>query len=181
MSRKYLNDRFCIRCGRMSPTPYLRKNIDLFKNEEYWKRKVVVDIGCGNGRNTVFMRKQGFRNVIAMDMAADFGEEVVLGHQRLPVSDDTADVILANYLFMFLDAQERDQLIHELKRIARPGCYLMVELYPAKCSETPTREESARLQQELFEAFSWAKVRYSQDRFIARNILEHRSKKSEDE
>jgi len=78
MSRKYLNDRWCIRCGRKTPTPYLAKVLKLFS-----KKGMVLDIGCGNGRNSVFMTDQGY-NVKSIDMANDFGNKIILGKDTLP-------------------------------------------------------------------------------------------------
>jgi SAM-dependent methyltransferase len=162
MSRKYLNDRYCVRCGRTSPTPYLTKHINLFGDAE----KVVLDLGCGNGRNTNFLRKKGFQ-VIPVDMVNDFGSVHRLGVDRLPARDSSVDIILANYVFMFLNKKERRQLIGEIKRVAASGCIIMVELYAAKDSETPTKEASIKLQRELFDVLGWKKLRYSQERFIA--------------
>ena len=64
MSRKYLNDRWCIRCGRSTATPYLRQYAKLFPSKGR-----VLDIGCGNGRNTRFMEGLGYK-VDPVDMAA---------------------------------------------------------------------------------------------------------------
>ena len=67
---------------------------------------------------------------------------------------------------MFLDDNERKQVIEEVKRISKKGCFFVVELYPAKDSYTKTKEESIALQKELFDMLGWEKVRYSQERFI---------------
>jgi len=173
MSRKYLNERWCVRCGREGPTPYLRDNWELFgvaSSQE--PSKAVLDIGCGNGRNTKFMQAQGFTNTAALDMVGDYGHKVVLGQETLPLLDNSVDIILANYIFMFLDIQEREQLVSELQRVARPGCHIMVELYPAKDSEASTKETMIALRDELLVALNsgqqWAVVRKTQERFIGR-------------
>ena len=166
MSRKYMNDRWCVRCGKTDPTPYLRKNLELLKNGRDCSDLSVVDIGCGNGRNTRFLLDNGFKNCRAFDMVDDFGEKMVLGHEMFPVEDNSVDLILANYILMFLDKDERDQVVGELKRISRKGCYFVLELYAAKDSYTKTKEESIKLQEELFDMLNWEKIRYSQERFI---------------
>jgi SAM-dependent methyltransferase len=163
MSRKYLNDKYCVRCGRKTPTPYLKQNYKHFGKGKGF----VVDLGCGNGRNSRFMKKRGHR-VVSLDMVDDYGKEATLGKQPLPVTR-RADIILCNYLMMFLSKKERRQLIKDIKRISAPDCTIMVELYPAKDSFAKTKEDMLVLQKEIFDALGWEKIRYSQGRFIAKN------------
>lgn len=173
MSRKYLNDKYCVRCGRKTPTPYLRDNINNLHPVDIYtgpkKKWQVVDIGCGNGRNSEFMKSYGFENVISLDMVNDYGIQMILGKDKMPVEDKSTDVVLCNYLMMFLNKNERKQVISEIKRIAKPFCKIMLELYPAKDSEVSNKEEMLNLQKEIFNMLGWTKVRYSQGRFIAVN------------
>ena len=165
MSRKYMNDKWCVRCGKTSPTPYLKKNLKLLQRENYEEAQ-VIDIGCGNGRNTKFLMENGFKNCRAFDMVNDFGEKMTLGHDTFPVVDNSVDVILANYILMFLDNEERKQVITEIDRMSRDGCIFIMELYPAKDSYAKTKEESIKMQKEIFDTLGWEKIRYSQERFI---------------
>jgi len=128
----------------------------------------VVDLGCGNGRNSDFMREQGHK-VYSFDMIADYkhGIETELGKESLPMGIPT-DIILCNYVLMFLNKKERKQVIKDIKRIAAPGCTVMVQLYEAKDSFAPTKEEKIKMQQEIFDALGWEKIRYSQQGFVAR-------------
>ena len=151
---------------KTDPTPYLRKNLELLRKDRNCQEMTVVDIGCGNGRNTKFLMDNGFENCRAFDMADDFGEKMMLGKDIFPVEDNSIDLILANYILMFLDADERKQVIEEVKRMSKVGCYFMIELYPAKDSFTKTKEESLALQKDLFDMLDWEKIRYSQERFI---------------
>jgi len=165
MSRKYLNDKYCVRCGRKNATPYLRKNTLLLEGNQ--KKLRVVDAGCGNGRNSEHMKERG-HSVLSLDMVDDYGCEMVLGIDSLPMKDKTADIILCNYLLMFLSKKERTQLIKEFKRIASDGCMIMVELYPAKDCYAKTKEEMIEMQAEIFNSLKWKhKIRYSQGQFIA--------------
>jgi len=172
MSRKYLNDKYCVRCSKKTATPYLRDNMELLCPKacgNLRKQLQVVDIGCGNGRNSEFMKQNGYEKILSLDMVNDYGKDMVVGRDKIPLRDHSTDIILCNYLMMFLNKTERKQLIREIKRIAKSSCRIMVELYPAKDSETTTKQEMLNLQKEIFDALGWTKIRYSQGRFIAVN------------
>jgi len=164
MSRKYINDKWCVRCGKKTATPYLQKNLELLgkKNSE----KLVIDVGCGNGRNTLFMRNNGFR-VIPLDMCNNLGEDMILGKDKFPVADNSVDIILSNYVMMFLDEDERDQVIEEMKRVAKFGCKIVLELYAAKDSFATTKDELIAMQRDIFDKLDCFKIRYSQGKFVA--------------
>lgn len=167
MSRKYINDKYCVRCSRKDPCPYLRKNVGiLMKKGEY---PYVVDIGCGNGRNSKFMLRQGCI-VTPLDMVNDYGVKTILGKEKLPVQTNNADIILCNYLMMFLNKKERRMVIKEIQRVSKKGCKIMLELYPAKDSETKNEKEMLELQEELFTMLGWKKIKYSKGRFIAEKL-----------
>lgn len=162
MSRQYLNERWCVRCGRTGPTPWL---------QTHWKRMLpkdravseikVVDIGCGNGRNSEFVKAQGVKHCVSMDMVPDYptGMRVTLGHDRLPEKTGVADIVLANYVLMFLDQQEFHHVCREIDRIAAPGCLLMVELYAAKDSRAKTPADLSRMLDEVRDITGWQIVR----------------------
>ena len=165
MSRKYVNDKWCVRCGKTTATPYLRKNIGLLQTGG----KIVVDVGCGNGRNTIFMREQGF-NVVPLDMCNDLGEDIILGKDKFPVEQDSVDIVLCNYVMMFLDSEERDQVITEIRRVSKWGCMIVLELYPAKDSFMVNDEEMVKMQKDIFDKLDCLKVRYSKGKFIAKMV-----------
>ena len=158
MSRKYLNDRWCIRCGRKTPTPYLAKVLKLFS-----KKGMVLDIGCGNGRNSVFMTDQGY-NVKSIDMANDFGNKIILGKDTLP--DGPFQIILANYIFMFLDELERSQLFREIQRISEFGTIFVIEMYPAKDAYSYDFDEII----DYFLENGWKKLRKSRDKCVLKML-----------
>lgn len=166
MSRKYLNDRWCVRCPKTDPTPYLRDNLEKMNID---KKSIVLDLGCGNGRNTKFLKLKGFKNIKSIDMAGDFGKKMVLGVDDLPCKNNSVGAILCNYVFMFLNKEEQDKLLSEIKRVASDNCCIMIEIYPAKDSETKNQIESDKLQKKIFQSLGWNKIRYSQNRFIAKN------------
>lgn len=158
MSRKYMNDRWCVRCSREGATPFLKKHWPKLHGEALSTAAVlatpILDIGCGNGRNLRYLRSLGFHNVVGFDMSADFGYQLKLGKDRFPLLDHSVSAILANYVFMFLNKTERTQVIRELRRVAKPDCRIMVELYPAKDSEAPSHCACTELQNELMAKFT---------------------------
>jgi hypothetical protein len=162
MTKKYLNDRYCVRCNRHEATPYLKKHWNKLVVKD---NPIVCDLGCGNGRNSKFACSQGAK-VISLDMVNDFGKKIILGKDKLPLKK--ADIILANYILMFLNNKERKFLLSEIKRIASKDCRIMVELYPALDSETKNEEEMLKLQKEIFDSLKWEKILYSKGRFIAK-------------
>ena len=176
MSRKYLNDRWCVRCGKTKPTPYLKQKVNLFQADTGWQDYRVIDIGCGNGRNLKFMQEIGFQHLIGMDMACPTLEGVclhktTLGVDPLPLSSHTVDVILANYILMFLSEQELAQTISEINRVASPKCWLIAEMYPAKDSYCKTEKESEVLlykTRDLLIKQSWKTIHSVKQRLIMR-------------
>jgi len=171
MSRKYLNDRWCVRCGKTCPNPYLIKNLKQSGIESCDKCKsIVLDIGCGNGRNSKYMQSLGFENIISLDMAGDFGIKCILGVDKMPIADDSINIILCNYLLMFLSDRERINVIKEIKRISSSGCIILVELYPAKDSYAKTKEEMMEMLDDIFHSLGWDKIKYARAgcKFIAK-------------
>ena len=157
MSRKYLNNRWCVRCGRKEATPYLRKNSKLFpENGE------VLDIGCGNGRNSKYMMELGYK-VDPIDMADDFGIKCVLGEDPLP--DKKYDILMANYILMFLDNDTRLKVMEEMNARAKEGSILMIEMYPAKDGYEYNFDNMV----EYFLNKGWNKIRKSKDRCVLKN------------
>jgi len=169
MSRKYLNDKYCVRCGRKEACPYLRDNYDTLVEGKKRTKLSVLDIGCGNGRNSEFMKNKGHK-VVSLDMVNDYGVKTILGEDTLPVENNSVDIILCNYLMMFLSPKERNQLIKEIKRVAGRDCIIMLELYPAKDCYAKTDEEMVKMQGQIFKKIGWEKIRYRKGKFIAKKI-----------
>lgn len=175
MSRKYLNDKYCVRCGRKPPCPYLKNNYDmLIKNFSLTMRPPVklyiLDVGCGNGRNSVFMKERG-HDVTSLDMVNDYGTKCLLGKDKMPVKNKSIEIILCNYSLMFLNDKERSNVIKDIQRVARKNCIIILELYPAKDSYAKTEEEMIKMQKDIFDKLGWKKIKYSKGRFIAMNVI----------
>ena len=99
-----------------------------------------------------------------------YGVECMLGRDKLPAKSSSIDVILCNYLMMFLSAQQRNQLIGEICRVGSSSCIIMVELYPAKDSYAKTDSDMVKMQKEIFDHIGWNKIRYSKGKFVAQKV-----------
>ena len=190
MSRSYLNERWCVRCGRTGPTPYLRKHVSGMMRWALFVRDTpgarcnsvlksdgavvrVLDIGCGNGRNSDYMKNAYGCTVFPVDMVTNRSDVVnaVLGASRLPDSICDIDIVLANYVFMFLDPEERRQLVHELLRVTKPGSVFVIELYSAVDSYCKTPDALQAMKAELLTALlPWQKISLCKERFIVRRM-----------
>jgi len=130
---------------------------------------IGVDLGCGNGRNTEYLKSAGYRNVYACDLHTDYGHQLDISRDTIPVDDGTAHVILLNYVMMFVSQNHRPYVISEIDRIAAMNCSIVVELYAAKTSFTPTSELTHVLGtwiQVVLAARGWKKVTGGPLRFI---------------
>ena len=141
MSTKMINDRMCVRCTTLSPTPFLKTWFHKLA-EKGLIRYVdkIVDLGCGNGRNMKYLVDKGYE-VTGVDMVGEGSiVKAILGHDKLPFEDKSVDVVLLNYVLMFLGKEERAQLIGEINRIAADECVFFVEMYAAKDGHAKTDE-----------------------------------------
>ena len=109
-----------VRCGSSKATPYLRKHIDLF-TECMSDDGYVIDLGCGNGRNSEYLLYRELR-VLSLDAKNDYGTEWFAG-TPIPNSG-AADCILCNYLLMFLDERTRNDVYDEMTRVSHKGTRL---------------------------------------------------------
>jgi SAM-dependent methyltransferase len=159
MSRKYLNGKWCVRCGKTTPTPYLSKNLKLLP-----EKGKVLDIGCGNGRNSRHMMSLGYK-VEPVDMAPPkFGSKIILGQESLPKKK--YDIILANYILMFLNQKERKFVMSEIQERSREGTVLIMEMYPAKDAHDYDFEKIVA----YYLKKGWEKLRKSKDKCVLRRI-----------
>jgi len=158
MSRQYLNDRWCARCDHKKATPYLRQYARLFPETP----GKVLDIGCGNGRNSRFMMDLGY-DVDGIDMAPkDFGVKVVLGEDDLPKKK--YDIILANFILMFLNKKELRKVNSEILKCSKKGTTMMIEMYPAKDAYEYDLDSIVS----YYTSKGWIKIRKSKDKCVLR-------------
>jgi len=157
-------EKVCARCGSTSPSPYLVKVADLIYGD------VVVDLGCGNGRNTHYLSDKGYKTY-AFDMVPSYFDSIglVLGKEDIPLPDHTVNCVLASYIFMFLSHKETSLVLKQIDKIVAPGGIIIVELYPDKSSYTNTEAKCFHLWRYLLTELAfkqWDVVRKSKNRFI---------------
>lgn len=148
-------DRWCVWCGKTEPSPFTKKCLakimtHLSLKGETTLDKLVVDLGCGNGRNSNRFYECGFM-VRAFDMNPDCvgAEKLRLGIDKIPVESEDADVVLANYSMMFLSPFEVMVTLMNIANILSPDGMFIWELYPAKDSECNTVRKLAELQKQI--------------------------------
>jgi SAM-dependent methyltransferase len=134
-----------VRCaGATKPTPFLSKNIAaLIGGRDHLLE--AVDLGCGNGRNSDFLKSHGMM-VYSFDTKPDYGLAVHLGHEDIPVHAKSMDVVLANYIFMFLTKPQINHLLNEINRVAKDGCRVLVEMEDVKQGEWAGEDATAELE-----------------------------------
>lgn len=115
-----------------SPAP------EVYYLAENWKSKNikrVLDIGCGFGRNAIFLAKQGFtldgfdlsetsvNETIkkAKKQGIDFSHFVVADMLKFPYPDESFDAVLAFNVISHTDKEGFNQILSEIKRVLKPN------------------------------------------------------------
>jgi len=92
----------------------------------------IVDIGCGPGHVGEFVRERG-RTVLGIDLSVEMValaavrlDCVVAADMRsLPLASDRIGGLLAFYSLIHIRRTELDAVLHEFKRVLRPGGRLL--------------------------------------------------------
>jgi 2-polyprenyl-3-methyl-5-hydroxy-6-metoxy-1,4-benzoquinol methylase len=99
----------------------------------------VADIGCGPGRDSVWLADQGF-NVVAVDNSPEMLEKIAERPNILKLQDEAPamsalkslgkkfDVVFMSAFLFHLDAPERKNFYENLKEISKPGTYIYATL-----------------------------------------------------
>ena len=173
MRKKLANNKLSVRINIDTPTPYIKNNLKLLVPSDCHKEMFpvylkILDIGCGNGRNMKYLNK--YASVcIGLDMnpTCPNSELFNIGKDQLPTTNIGWDLILVNYVFMFLSPKERKQLINQIKKVAGTDCKIVVELYPAKDSYISNDEEMIKMQNDLIRQLKWNILKGGKGKFIA--------------
>lgn len=117
---------------------FAREVLKLQGKDNLW----ALDIGCGSGRDAVWMAEQGF-NVVGVDGSADMLEQAKLekSHRLIQYLLDVApdlenlkalakkfDIILMSAFLFHLDVDERQVFYKNLKELTKEGTYVYMTL-----------------------------------------------------
>ena len=126
---------------RTTPSSAVKRLLEYIKKHRLETGKKTIDLGCGIGRNTLYLVEQGYR-VTAVDFAesalekfhhtlekSPYSDRVTLKQidlaKPLPFADDSFDIAIDIVTTMSLTPQEIVGLEAELRRIMRPdGLFL---------------------------------------------------------
>lgn len=106
------------------------------------RTSVVLDLGCGNGRNVVYLAQEHGVSGIGYDISA---EGIAAAQQAsgglnltyttrsiagtLDIPDSSVDLVLDMMASHFLSAAERTQLVSEIVRVLKPGGWLFCKTF----------------------------------------------------
>lgn len=118
--------------------------------ERGWKREflnpaaLALDLGCGNGRNLVYLAQEYGMRGIGYDISDVAVKEAVAASDGLPiqydvrsiaaplpVGDETVTVCMDMMTSHFLRKAEREHLRDEIYRVLRPGAWLFFKSFLA--------------------------------------------------
>ncbi|HEX3032462.1 MAG TPA: class I SAM-dependent methyltransferase [Bacillota bacterium] len=98
----------------------------------------VLDYGAGNLRNTIYLSRHGFK-VTAVDVpeqitalksnAAERGSWRLMDTEELTWTDKQFDLIISNFVITLLSAEERREMLFQIREKLRPQGYLLVEVH----------------------------------------------------
>ena len=165
-----------VRSGNTLPSPFLRSVLPFLKQLSLVHPRTggstAVDIGCGAGRNSRLLLKEGF-DVVSFDLRPDFGQPLDLSKSNIPLFSNSVDVVLLQYVMMFLDAKTRKRVVSEICRLASTTCIAVVEIAAVKSCLTPSKKEATDLCDclaHMFYAMNWVIYKKSSMRFLASSV-----------
>lgn len=95
---------------------------------------MVLDVGCGHYRNLYLLYQLGFRNLYGIDkrnpkpiekpkrFKVNFVKEDIMN--GLPYIDKQFDIVLCNYVLMFIDEEKLSYALNELLRVTKKYCVI---------------------------------------------------------
>jgi len=140
----------------LAPSPYLEM---LIKREKFHHNEHALDVGCGDGRNSIFLAENGFQ-VTAIDNSKEailklqnFSKErrlnikaVVADVTKYKFKKDKFSLIVANTIIDHLEKEDGDRLIVNLKSALMQGGLIFVSVFTVEDpgnKNLPIRSETA--------------------------------------
>lgn len=106
------------------------------------KKQSVVDLGCGNGRNIIYLSRTYGLSGTGFDIAASAiiqakkaSTDLPLSYEvrsiagDLPFPDESQAIVLDMMVSHFLNAEERKHLITEVARVLKPGAWFFFKTF----------------------------------------------------
>lgn len=160
-----------VRSGNVKPSPFVMEHVDVISDMSrmLYRKTRALDLGCGNGRNSECLKSLGVE-VISLDHAPDYGIKFDLENHVLPVFNHSVDVVLMNYVLMFLSEQARVRLVDKVCQALAPTGIVLVEFFNAKDSYAPSvkmAHEMCRQTAEWFGRHGMVVQKNSKMRFLA--------------
>ena len=127
----------------------------------------ILDLGCGNGADTKYLLGRGFKVV-----SCDFSDEALKNVDRfmpdsitkkvdmtkaLPFEDDSFGIVIADLSLHYFDAETTKRILAEIKRIVRPGGYLLARVLSASNFKNPEVEIGKKMEENFFWEGSFGK------------------------
>lgn len=156
---------------------FVKKYID----ELYLDMK-IIDIGAGHLRNLKLLQEFGFKNLYALDKEdtdnplrvnlEDFRKHDI--EKGIPYTDEFFNVVLCNYVLMFIDPQNIDFVVRELLRVTKD--FLVIETNKQKykkCNSTHFKDYNFLdivSEIEKNPSFELLQVRKYHEKIIARRV-----------
>jgi len=125
-------------------------NIDIYLFDQLLKGtydncKVILDAGCGGGRNLVYFLRNSFDvygidpNPAAVDAVKQLSQTIAPGNSQenfsiasaesLPFDDNSFDLVISSAVLHFADSPAHfDQMLRSMWRVLKPGGYLFARL-----------------------------------------------------
>ncbi len=115
-----------------TPAPEVFYLADNWKDKNF---KRILDVGCGYGRNAIFLSKHGFEldgfdlSEVSVERTIEKGKALGFDYSHFKVSDmltlpyenETFDALLAFNVISHTDKEGFSQILKEIKRVLKPG------------------------------------------------------------